>query len=813
MAYSCVKVLFEIGHEASIRNKRTPEGFTHDWEVFVRGADNSDIFHFVEKVVFHLHETFPKPKRVVKDPPYSVKESGYAGFTLPIEIYFKNSDEPKKVRFNYDLNLQPSGPPISKVLREQYVFPNPAEDLRRRLIKGGGVGVLGSESSVHLASSDKLTSVDEPHTHKHSSTLVSKPKLSSSDPNKKHKVKEGKSDESRVSNSFHALFGPPIKTAKVSPDPKKSSHSSPKVSPVSKPIKPVDKSSNDKSEKSSKSSKHGPQKEGKESSDRSGSSTKEEKKDKEKNREKDKNKDKASKRPSTPVKPPSTPPKRSSSPPKRPSSPSPVKRSSSPSKLLAPPTPSKLPSSPKHLSTTKSVKEEPKKPCVDESKTKSESKVSENNKSEKKKKDKKNRDEKPKKDKHKDHEKGSEKASKSEKSKDSKEKESSKKSEKEVIKEPEKPREKEKDKTKHSEGDKEKQRHKHKKKDKSNKDRDRDKERERDKSSKKNVENKISNEIRDKDKNGLTNESTRGTSDTPSDLAATHKKASVSSPSPSPIHSSASPLKPSSTPEKLVSNTPTKEKHKRPLMLSDDSSDSNSSASTAEEEMEPPISRIKSVKTSESGLVRVENKTSVLPVTELPRPNSRSEIIKPKSENSSQERNSLNKSSSKQKDKSSKKNKERESVSADGDKSEKNGKKSKRKRSSKGTEEGDCVQNNGEGPTKVPKLDPESENLPVEPELEEKPSVEEMEMKEESEPEEPPPPPPPATHLTEEYVSQLRELQHKIMTLEDNAELQRVVQVIAETGQYEITKKTFDFDLCALDRSTVKRLQEFFAPS
>ncbi|CAG2055528.1 unnamed protein product [Timema podura] len=76
---------------------------------------------------------------VIKDPPYSVKESGYAGFIIPIEIYFKNKDEPKKVRFDYDLNLQSNGPPISKVVREKYVFPNPSEDLRRRLIKGGGV--------------------------------------------------------------------------------------------------------------------------------------------------------------------------------------------------------------------------------------------------------------------------------------------------------------------------------------------------------------------------------------------------------------------------------------------------------------------------------------------------------------------------------------------------------------------------------------------------------------------------------------------------------------------------------------------------
>lgn len=67
--------------------------------------------------------------------------------------------------------------------------------------------------------------------------------------------------------------------------------------------------------------------------------------------------------------------------------------------------------------------------------------------------------------------------------------------------------------------------------------------------------------------------------------------------------------------------------------------------------------------------------------------------------------------------------------------------------------------------------------------------------------------------FSEDYVSQLKELQQKIMTLQDNQELQRVVQVIAETGQYEVTRKTFDFDLCALDRATVQRLQQFFSAS
>lgn len=33
--------------------------------VYVRGVDNSNIQHFVEKVIFNLHESFPKPKRGV----------------------------------------------------------------------------------------------------------------------------------------------------------------------------------------------------------------------------------------------------------------------------------------------------------------------------------------------------------------------------------------------------------------------------------------------------------------------------------------------------------------------------------------------------------------------------------------------------------------------------------------------------------------------------------------------------------------------------------------------------------------------------
>ena len=58
-----VEVKIELGHKASCKKTPSPEGFTHDWVVFVRGPESCDISHFVEKVVFYLHESFAKPKR------------------------------------------------------------------------------------------------------------------------------------------------------------------------------------------------------------------------------------------------------------------------------------------------------------------------------------------------------------------------------------------------------------------------------------------------------------------------------------------------------------------------------------------------------------------------------------------------------------------------------------------------------------------------------------------------------------------------------------------------------------------------------
>ena len=76
----------------------------------------------------------------VKEPPYQVSESGYAGFNMPIDIHFRNKEEPRKLTFHYDMFLHEEHfPPVSHIRCEKLTFQNPTEDFRRRLIKAGGV--------------------------------------------------------------------------------------------------------------------------------------------------------------------------------------------------------------------------------------------------------------------------------------------------------------------------------------------------------------------------------------------------------------------------------------------------------------------------------------------------------------------------------------------------------------------------------------------------------------------------------------------------------------------------------------------------
>ena len=63
MSLQLVQAKIDIGHRATRKPKPDVSGHTHDWILFVRGHEGCDIQHLVDKVIFNLHHTFPKPKR------------------------------------------------------------------------------------------------------------------------------------------------------------------------------------------------------------------------------------------------------------------------------------------------------------------------------------------------------------------------------------------------------------------------------------------------------------------------------------------------------------------------------------------------------------------------------------------------------------------------------------------------------------------------------------------------------------------------------------------------------------------------------
>jgi len=93
-----------VGNTSDRLPHPTAAGHTHQWTVFVRPprGEFSDR-RFIRSVTFQLHESFAHPRRKVKHPPFQVTETGYGGFTIPIEIQF--AGHKKVYTINHELSL------------------------------------------------------------------------------------------------------------------------------------------------------------------------------------------------------------------------------------------------------------------------------------------------------------------------------------------------------------------------------------------------------------------------------------------------------------------------------------------------------------------------------------------------------------------------------------------------------------------------------------------------------------------------------------------------------------------------------------
>ncbi|KAH8369369.1 hypothetical protein KR009_009201 [Drosophila setifemur] len=922
-----VKVQFEIGHTSKLRSKKTPhpQAFTHDWEIYVQGVNKADISAFVEKVVFLLHESFPKPKRSFKEPPYAIQESGYAGFILPVEIHFRSRDEPRRIVYQYDLVLQSTGPPQHHVEVKTHIFEAPSEEFRVKLMRGGGVPVFGTNIGTSSLSRTLSPSGGVAEVGSNNEMGLVKAKggpttvLVSTDlsAGKKHK---SRNDDPGKSNAFSALFGPPITKSSAAGNSQAMvpiSKHSPEAKSLStgvgskgsshdgkeKTSKEREKSSGgDKTRDKDKKDRHGRDKDRKSSKSGEGGG-KHEHKDKEKSK-KDKTRDKDREREQSSGSTPSSGFLSTAASiggatgalVKHTASPKPGK----PVEMTAP-SPKKAVNDSVAVVPTSRSKER------DEHKSgKSESKDKERSSSKKSKKEKKDKDKEREKqrDEHKDkrlpkEERAGQSDSPAAGIAESTQKQSvasvtgkatptsvgsnssssmasggvKQREDSTGSKHPEKTTDSKADKgTSNGSAAEAKKSHKHKKKDKNKEkdkeriDRDKDKEKDRDKDKPKE---------REKDKQQASN------SDKPS--AA----------DPSPKTDGASPAAEAATTDKLASNASSssgkKEKHKKSKEKSSNKDEKRQRETASEKQPEgkhpgkpqghpgqgktPSNLDLSDVDSAQSApdlaatsalaaaaaatLQHSDSSNSSFP--DLPARSSINSQQKPTKGSSGsgkeakQVANKEHKTKSKPVDKITDKS-ERADRTPDNklDKFEKSEKEEKKRnrRSSQNSNSGSAG-----GFIEPPVKSSKKEQMKVSREKSKSPSLRPPRDTNSSGSGTPntvasflPPPQsspsnnhtgagtnaaslnnnttnnnsghspaeitaPGHLQLPTEYLSELQELHHKIMTLQDNEELQHVVEMIAATGCYEITHKTFDFDLCKLDRGTVQRLQEFLATS
>lgn len=717
---------------------------------------------------------------------------------MPIEIHLKNRDEPKKIKVNYDLELQPSGPPIKKVRNEQHVFPNPSDEFRRKLLKAGGT-ILNIANSVHSNVEHERNSRDS-ITEEKSQQLIGKPKLGG-DNIKKHKPKDY--DLSRQPNNLKNLFGPNIhKLPTISPDPKK-------PSPTSKAEKReklyIEKDKQKPKEIEHREEKKVPKDE----------KTKEDKRKSHKDR--DLSKDKSSKRlvekapsPIPPVKRPVAVHPVHPHSPRRVSSPSNKSNSSASSKEEV--------KSVKQINSAEPKIKQQKMPDISlskiEKKIKKDKKSHDKEREMMKKEHKKDKDPKPvipeiRENKPKEILKETVTKDISTKEKEKPptkpEKPINKFSIENMLKDPQDAL-KYSDSLKHKGKSDREKKHKHKKKDKK-----RDESREK-------IKDQFPKEKKHKSDKKL--------------LSDNKETINIEK---------LEPVSVAKDPEKTISiSKPFKEKDRSiltisPISIDTSSQSSSKSLSKSSKSGKNPLTSMmealssSSCSDSDNSIISDDEDTQIesikiLKITsKLPEPN-KSEPVKLPPEVAKMEKQPIEKIEKNNQFSNHRAQKMKEKTTKQEMKEEK--KQRKRKSGSKGEDEttskmsklGDEVDqvtkkrsDNASNPLESflrtksessrSKTDTKVQDDGVSSSLSDNPLKCDSPINEDS-------------HMTEsheispDYMIQLKELQKRIMTIQNNEELERVVNLIAETGKYEVTKKTFDFDLCLLDRTTVQQLQE-----
>lgn len=78
----------------------------YKWSVSFKSFDDAfPLENYIEKIILQLHESFEVPKRILKEPPYTIKEEGWGEFNIGATIYFKDQ-QLLPLKFTHPLSFE-----------------------------------------------------------------------------------------------------------------------------------------------------------------------------------------------------------------------------------------------------------------------------------------------------------------------------------------------------------------------------------------------------------------------------------------------------------------------------------------------------------------------------------------------------------------------------------------------------------------------------------------------------------------------------------------------------------------------------------
>uniref|UniRef100_A0A914HED2 Protein AF-9 homolog n=1 Tax=Globodera rostochiensis TaxID=31243 RepID=A0A914HED2_GLORO len=130
------------GNKAVLLQLKNKENHTHRWTLYVRAYDpEEDLGHYIRKVQFRLHESYPNNVRIVERPPFEITETGWGEFDAQMKMYFVDVNEKPVTAFHYIrlhhplVTLKNGSTMVLKEHYDEIVFNEPTEPMYGALMK------------------------------------------------------------------------------------------------------------------------------------------------------------------------------------------------------------------------------------------------------------------------------------------------------------------------------------------------------------------------------------------------------------------------------------------------------------------------------------------------------------------------------------------------------------------------------------------------------------------------------------------------------------------------------------------------------